>query len=259
MLYQLCCAYSVKSGSYKKREGYAKSVERVPSLAKSWPKQKILQRQFAEQRAPVADTGSIQKLQIRTTDVVCIKVWCHACNPPIANKHYHYSSCNDGRFNMWVDCTSEGRHCLNGNHELVKRHRRVERPRANSQPSQHQTPKVFVGEKKQADLDPPKNQLLNPDTSRRIKSRSVGGPPQSTNNGLAFQPASRLSVFFKEGSAWPMVLNHFQIKQCLPSISNLISRKRVCHRRERQKGIMEEACFQQIVCEPIDTSNKYLG
>ncbi|KAF9887151.1 hypothetical protein FE257_010526 [Aspergillus nanangensis] len=53
------------------------------------------------------------------TGVFCID--CNQCGSSIPNEHYHCSICEDGDYDLCLQCVQSGATCLNDNHWLIKR------------------------------------------------------------------------------------------------------------------------------------------
>lgn len=51
-------------------------------------------------------------------------VYCNHCNKNMLDEHYHCNSCENGDYDLCVDCMSKGKHCLSENHWLIKRYLR---------------------------------------------------------------------------------------------------------------------------------------
>lgn len=71
----------------------------------------------APEPVPASSQESIPELARPRPFTVC----CNSCDKAVPNAHYHCSSCDDGDFDLCVDCVDRGITCYDDGHWLIKR------------------------------------------------------------------------------------------------------------------------------------------
>jgi next-to-BRCA1 protein 1 len=96
-------------------------------------------------------------------------VYCNQCNKNMLDEHYHCNSCENGDYDLCIECMAKGKHCLDENHWLIKRllrdgkvvnattekHCFASSPKIKSETSLSQMPGAFTDEKKLDEVKKP--------------------------------------------------------------------------------------------------------
>ncbi|KAF2404040.1 hypothetical protein EJ06DRAFT_303500 [Trichodelitschia bisporula] len=61
------------------------------------------------------------QLPPRVTAQSTWSVFCNVCDTPMINDHFHCNTCDNGDYDLCLECVAKGKHCLVDSHWLVKR------------------------------------------------------------------------------------------------------------------------------------------
>lgn len=92
--------------------GEAKTEDKEVEVPKSTP---------AALPTPDSMPASSQESLLKSGRLRPFTVCCNSCDKAIPNAHYHCSSCDDGDFDLCVDCVDRGITCYDDGHWLIKR------------------------------------------------------------------------------------------------------------------------------------------
>lgn len=95
-------------------------------------------------------------------------VFCNNCSRPIVNVHYHCGVCDDGDFDLCLDCTGKGISCSDDNHWMIKR--TIENGKVSSSTTETLPPKTTYNNSKTTLIETEEEEQITDDATRTCNS-----------------------------------------------------------------------------------------